>query len=691
MKFQANKIHGSSVHLFARFILFLFLVFHSDWVRSQMSPADQKKIDSLESSILSATNDTDVVNGYFLIDRMIYRYDMNLDLELNEKIDSICSAHLTGNISKSEEIQFYVKKLAYAENSKGIIHKNLGNFSVALKEYYRAERAYSFVGDKRNLAGVKSNFGVIYMRKAENQRAKEYFSEALAEFEAINDTNGIALAYQNLALCDKEDSNYAGARENSLKAIKYFKLKKNKNGISQVYNNLSTISLLQGDYKMSELYSDSSILIKKETGDLISLAASLANRSELFLTLEDYESAEQLSLEALRIAKQFDNKEILADATENLYKIYETKGQFQQALEMFRQYQAANDYVNSVQQTREMSNLEFMHKYQSKTMADSIRNAQLEREKKTLIEKSEITRRNQQLKQWLLVGGGLAATLVAFLMFNRFRTSQRQKRIIEEQKEVVEVKNREILASINYAKRLQDAILPPMNLVACHLPDHFIFYQPKDIVAGDFYWIECIDDVVFIAAADCTGHGVPGAMVSVVCSNALSKAVYEENLKSTASILHRTRDLVIEKFGRSDKEVMDGMDISLCAVNRKTGKILWSGANFPLWYRKDGSTEITEIAADKQPVGKFVFKKPFHEVALNLNEVEQIYLFSDGFADQFGGPNRKKFYSGNFKKLLESIAHLPMKEQGAAISEIFNSWKGSHFQIDDVCVISFRL
>lgn len=266
-----------------------------------------------------------------------------------------------------------------------------------------------------------------------------------------------------------------------------------------------------------------------------------------------------------------------------------------------------------------------------------------------------------------------------------------QKNIAEHQRHLVEEKNKEILDSINYAKRIQSAILPPSRLVSENLERSFILYKPKDIVAGDFYWMEAIDGLVLFAAADCTGHGVPGALVSVVCHNALNRAVKEFGLREPGKILDKTRDIVISEFEKSDNEVKDGMDISLCALNAKTNNLQWAGANNPLWIIRAGETEIIEFKADKQPIGKYLDPKPFTTHSVQLNMGDTFYVFTDGYADQFGGEKGKKFKSSSMKELFCSIQEQHMSLQKETIDQVFENWRGAHEQIDDVSVIGVRV
>jgi serine phosphatase RsbU (regulator of sigma subunit) len=264
-----------------------------------------------------------------------------------------------------------------------------------------------------------------------------------------------------------------------------------------------------------------------------------------------------------------------------------------------------------------------------------------------------------------------------------------QKSEVESQKHLVEEKQKEIIDSISYAKRLQEAILPPQEFINKHISNNFILYKPKDLVAGDFYWAESIGDLFFIAAADSTGHGVPGAMVSVVCSNALNRTVKEFGLTETGKILDKTRELVVETFEKSASEVKDGMDISLLCIDTKNKKVTWSGANNALWYIQNNQLLI--IKPDKQPIGKTEKPSPFTTHELEYNNGTTFYLFTDGFADQFGGEKGKKFKYKQLEELLLNHNNLSLSEQSNLLNQKFESWKGQLEQVDDVCVIGVKI
>jgi serine phosphatase RsbU (regulator of sigma subunit) len=233
-------------------------------------------------------------------------------------------------------------------------------------------------------------------------------------------------------------------------------------------------------------------------------------------------------------------------------------------------------------------------------------------------------------------------------------------------------------------------------LVKEYFKDSFIFYKPKDIVAGDFYWMEIPEknnisgsENVIFAVADCTGHGVPGALVSIVCHNALNRAVREFGFTEPGKILDKTKQLVISEFEKSEEGVMDGMDISLCSLNVDKKQLLWSGANNPLWLIRNN--ELIEIKPNKQPIGLFERAVPFTTHKLDYQTNDCIYIFTDGFQDQFGGPRGKKFKTAKFKSLLISISSSPMKKQHELIENAFETWKRDLEQLDDICVMGIRL
>jgi serine phosphatase RsbU (regulator of sigma subunit) len=260
-------------------------------------------------------------------------------------------------------------------------------------------------------------------------------------------------------------------------------------------------------------------------------------------------------------------------------------------------------------------------------------------------------------------------------------------REIKEKSEQLSSQNKEILNSISYAKRLQDAILPTDNEINASLPEATIFFKPKDIVSGDFYWLTETEDKVFFAVADCTGHGVPGAMVSVLGNNSLNRCIQEFELEDAGEILDKLRSLVVDTFSSEKVQVSDGMDIALCVWDRKH-KLQFAGAYNPLYLIRNG--ELVEIKGDKQPIGYYENISSFTTHQVELQKGDSIVLFSDGYADQFGGPKGKKYKYGTFKKLLLELNSLKPQEWQKAMDQEMYDWMGDLEQIDDICVMTVR-
>ncbi len=257
------------------------------------------------------------------------------------------------------------------------------------------------------------------------------------------------------------------------------------------------------------------------------------------------------------------------------------------------------------------------------------------------------------------------------------------------QKELVEKKNKAILDSLNYARHIQAGILPSSALLDELLGENFVLYKPKSIVAGDFYWLEQVGDKVFFAVADCTGHGVPGALVSVMCSNILTRLVKEFKLSQPAEILDNAVVLLENYFEKSDHEVKDGMDLALCCYQSSTGILEYAGANNPLYLVRSNTLE--EYKADRQPIGKYRKRKTFTNHSIQLQKADCLYMSSDGYADQFGGPDGAKFRYNRFKELLINSHNLKMIEQKGILDKTIEDWKAGCEQIDDICVMGLRI
>lgn len=294
----------------------------------------------------------------------------------------------------------------------------------------------------------------------------------------------------------------------------------------------------------------------------------------------------------------------------------------------------------------------------------------------------------------------------AVQLINNYKAIEKQENEIEEknkriqfqieneikQRDIIIKKNKEIMADIRYASRIQQALLPKIEFINENIDEYFILHQPKSHVSGDFYWVHTQGNIKIIAVGDCTGHGISGALMHMLGAVYLNEIVTRNNYKSASDILEQLRDYIMKSLNQTGKsgETQDGLDIALCLINCKTKELQFTGANNPVYIIRNN--ELIEIKGDRMPVGIHInFNKPFTNNLFKLKSSDQLYLFSDGYADQFGGPNGKKFRYKQFKELLINNSHEPMNIQKEILNNIHDKWRGSLDQIDDILVFGIKI
>lgn len=578
------------------------------------------------------------------------------------------------------------KDIANSLNNIGALYNAIGDVSLALEYYNRALRIQEKIGDFKNLAITINNIGYIYNNNEEVDKALKYYHRAAEIQDSIRDFNYLPVSLNNIAGVYKKLNKKQLALEYYHKSLKIYEEIGSKLGKSLVYNNIGQIYHHENKYEEALEYYQRSLDYAIEINNPNRQTVTYLNIGNIYFVKNEITKSKEYIEKSLKIAQEAGYPERIRNSAGRLSIVYEADGMYKQALAMEKLFRKMNDSINNTQVKKSVAQQEARYKYEKQKIADD-----LEHQKAMIVEKEE--REKQRYIIYSIIVGLILLVLFTAFIFNRWRITKRQKSVIEKQKLLVdqarnqlEIQNKEITDSIVYAKRIQNAILPSNKVLSSHLEDYFVFYQPKDIVAGDFYWIEKVNQTIFIAVADCTGHGVPGAMVSVVCNNGLQRSLREYQLFEPASILNKTNEIVIKEFEKSEEEIKDGMDISLCSI--QANQLLFSGANNPLWVVRNN--ELIEIKGDKQPIGKFQFSKPFSQQSFELKHQDTVYMFTDGFRDQFGGPNGKKFLLKSFRKLILSIQSKSMLEQMNTLELTFNEWKSSGEQIDDVTVLGFR-
>jgi tetratricopeptide (TPR) repeat protein len=613
-----------------------------------------------------------------------------------------------GNFSKALEYYFKAQKIDEEIGNKrsqavnlgniGLVYKDQGNYAKALDYYFKALKINEEIGNKRSQAINLGNIGIVYHNQGNYDKALDYYFKALKINEEIGNKHGQAANLGNIGLVYWNQGNYAKALEYYFKALKINEEIGNKRNQAINLGNIGIIYKDQCDYAKALDYYFKALKIHEEIGNKRSQAINLGNIGGVYIKQKKYKEAEEYLKKAIEIGEELHIIYELQGFYNSLSNLYSKTGRDKDALEAYKKHVMYKDSINSEENKKALATREMQYLFEKKQAEEKARYEKM-------MALAEAEKKRQKIIIWFVTV--CLILILAFLgvTFYSLQITKKQKRIIEEardeivrqkeevekQKQIVEEKNKEITDSILYARRIQDAILPDEDLWNKLLPESFKLYLPKDIVAGDFYWLVETDNYIFVASADCTGHGVPGAMVSVTCSNALNKSVLEEKITSTNEILNRTREIVIKQLqSQQQGQLQDGMDICLVRINKKNRlQIQYSGANRPLVFVSKGN--ITEIKPDKQPIGYYELAKPFSVQEIEFTQDTCLYLFSDGYADQFGGEKNKKLGNRKWKEMLAEISGKDMKEQAEFLKNYFDKWKASYPQTDDVTVIGIKI
>jgi tetratricopeptide (TPR) repeat protein len=590
-------------------------------------------------------------------------------------------------------------------NNLGNICNGQGDFTKAIDYYLQGLKIIEEMGDKEGQARTLGNIGTLYRALHDFPKALDYAQKALKLCEELDDKQGKGRNLCNIGNVYHDKLEYDKAIDFYQEALEIAEETGNKAQQADNLENIGGAYQEQKNYTKALEYDMKALKEDEELGDKRGQASDNGVIGSLYFKMGKIKEAELFLKKAITTDSAVGDRDEVRKLYGALSQIYDATGKSKLALIYYKMDMVLKDTLFNIDKNKALTRKELTYEYDKKEAAQKAG-----QDKKDAL--AEADKRKQTIVIWSTIGGLLLVLVFAGFIFRSLRITRKQKQLIEiknietekqralieQQKMLVEEKNKDILDSINYAKRLQDAILPPLNLIKQTLPESFVLYRPKDIVAGDFYWMEKTGDTILIAAADCTGHGVPGALVSVVCSNALNRTVKEFKITETGKILDKVRELVLETFEKSESNVQDGMDISLASLRLSKGEmqLSWSGAYNSLWYVMDGT--ITEIPADKQPIGKTDNPKPFTTHTLRIPKSSPLgsggavlYLFTDGYADQFGGPKGKKFKYAQLSDKLKAISNMSMEEQKNMLDKAFEDWRGNLEQVDDVLIIGIRV
>lgn len=677
-------------------ITFLFLaLFHNFF-------AQQRKVDSLLNVLKTHTNDTIGAKIYF----------------------NICNTYMSKGMV--DTAYFFIKKgynlsrklkfkrgVAISSNYIGQVHNFRGVLDSSVYYFTQAKNLYGELKDSSRMSGMLNNLGVAYKSRGNISTAMDFYFQALRIKERLHDSEGMGSAYTNIGHLFQENRDTANT-------IKYYRMgldmRKRTNykwGISNSYMSIGLFYQTNNNYDSALFYLKTGLNMAEEIGDeemiaigcynlanvyekqnktdeataLYERSLELAKKNNNFegiatclealgqIAYDKHNTVKAISMfeEAYQKAKANDNKELIQSIADKLSVVYEATGDYKKALAYHKIWVFIKDSLYSQSNTRKLTSEILKYEHDKEKII-----LQKEQEKKDAINKSEALKKDLILFASMLFL--IVITIFSFIIFKRLKENRKQKDIIEQQRN-------EMIDSINYAKRIQFALLAHVDLLKNNLPEHFIFFKPKDIVSGDFYWATKKDDFFYLAVCDSTGHGVPGAFMSLLNISFLNEAINEKNISAPNEVLSHVRKRLLENMD-GGRDGMDAVIIKIPANNKELKMEYAAANNSPIVIRNNA---IIELQKDKMPVGAGETMNDFRLQQFELQKGDTLYLYTDGFADQFGGPKGKKFKYKQLNQLLLENCTKPIDKQRELLDTTIQKWQGNLEQVDDVCVIGIKI
>jgi serine phosphatase RsbU (regulator of sigma subunit) len=666
--------------------LFAFILFFLVAVPAVI-PAQTNSISSLQNLAQSLNNDTTRIETLVALSKQYQ------DTEPERAFTYGLQA-----LVLSTQINF-PRGMAYAHNNLGDLYWYKNDYLSSGDHYHEALKIFEELKDLAAIADCYRNIGWIYFSTDKTHEALEYHTKALQinrEFGALKST---ASNYNDIGICYHKLAIYDSAMQNYCKSLNIMELGNIKTGLAGAYGNIGDLFNDMGNNWEAINNLLQSLKLSEEIGNKRYMSDTYGVLSNLYLKDSNYTAAIEALDKATVFATELNDKSLLKKNYEKFASLYALQYKFQKADEYINLASELTDSIledaNKRQQAEMVAKYEFASKREALTKLI---------EGKKLF--AEMISREKTLKIYLLV---FCLIVVLFALFLYRNNAQKHKMnlALEKASHEIEEKNKSITDSILYSKHIQDVCLPSKQLKDQLFGQIFILFQPKDIVSGDFYWYNEKNGKKLIAACDCTGHGVPGALMSMIGNNILNRIVNEKGLTSPEEVLNRLNYEIRKTLKQEEQsESKDGMDIALLTFNSDT-EVEYAGANRPLWVVRHSKSsqsagaeadsafkpELEEIKPDKFSIGGHPTETPrqFKKHIINVSKGDCLYLFSDGFGDQFGGSNGKRFTTKRFKELLVMNAAKPVEEQELVLKSVIKEWKGELEQIDDILVIGIKI
>jgi len=621
-------------------------------------------------------------------------YTNNYDRE--KSIDALKTAE---SIALKQKESTSLGKVYYQYS---IYYKWQDDFSSSLNYSYKALKIFESNKDNLNTAFCYSQIGNLYRKQKSYDKAKDYFTKSYLLDSTNNIIENLGVDLTNLGLVYSDLKEYEKSVYYLEKSLEFKKKLGNKRGVVNSLNLLGATYIDWGKPNLAIQKLNEALELSKSINDNKGIVNSLINLGASYQAIKDYKKAIAYLSECIEHSKKIGNFDILIDAYRVISESYAATNNTEKAYQMHLLYTGLKDSIYNSESQKLM--IDMQTKYDSEKKENENKLLQAE----NLLSASTI--KQQKITSYFIIGGLVLALLLAYFVFRGLKQQRKANSIISQQKLLVEEKHKEITDSINYAERIQKSFLATEELLNENLKNYFVLFLPKDVVSGDFYWAastlqpfdpsrtsglraqgSATQKLFYLVTADSTGHGVPGAIMSILNISSLEKAI-EAGLNEPAEIFNHTRKTIIDRLKKdgSKEGGKDGMDASILCFDFEKLEMKYAAANNPVWIIR--KNELIELAPDKMPVGKHdKDTTPFSQKEMQLESGDLVYTLTDGMPDQFGGPKGKKFMYKQLKELLISNASLEMEMQKKLLLEALNNWKKNLEQVDDITLIGIRI
>jgi len=671
------------------FVLFISFVFSAP-IFSQ----SKKLVDSLQKQ-LSAHPQKDTIRLHLLI----------------ELAWQMRNSHIAASFEYSQQALYLADEIKHEKalpklyNHRGIYYRNISDYPEAERRFSDALKKAEQLNDKIELAYAYNNLGDLLRLTNNFTEGIKFMHKAKDIFVELKDQRGEAYTCIRLSEAYQKTNMFAESYQYAEKSLAIRKLLRNSADISASLNRIGDLLAVQEKFPEALKHYEEALSLANNNNDATSKVASLQDIGKVYTRTNRFAEADSVLRKALDIALKIGNREQESNVYEFFTELYEKQHRTEEAYHFYKRRQTIKDSVFSNQRMLQISQMRVRHDLRGKELENQTLQNQLEQEKMIRIigilfflvvlvggiwiyrnsikikgANEELERKNEEIH----------STLES--LSNAHAAISQKNREIEFRNQEIEIKNQDLLNSIDYALTIQQAILPTHQQVSDVTKDYFIIWEPRDVISGDFYWVADKADKSILVVADCTGHGVPGALMSMMGNNLLNSVIHDKEIHQPDVILEYIHHALLETLHTERTQIINGMDMGICVYDKKASTMSFAGAGINLYYPMDG--QIVTLDSDKTSVGnphKLIEKFTLHQVCLKGEQT--FFMASDGYKDQFGGENNKKFGIKQFKQMLQDIHHMDIRNQKTTMLRQLYLWLRDcpEGQTDDITVLGFQI